>query len=199
MNEIALLNAIMFSSMDGINVFDIGGGFGLHYFLVKTLNVCKINFWNVIETKPIVDHIKRNEDQKLLFHYDLDDLILKYNKIDLTIFMSSLQYLPAPYEYLEKIIFSKSKLIFIGRIPLLNDHIETISLQHSYLNANGPGPLPNGFKNRRVVYPVHLLSKHKLVEYIKTEYDLVYLMKSDKFYYNKNKEFSIYNLLFKRK
>jgi hypothetical protein len=87
----------------------------------------------------------------------------------------------------------KAKHPFVTRTAF-NDGEETIvSVQTARLSANGPGPLPSGFNDREVRYPVIFASKRGAERLITKIYNVRFSIEGDKASYSVNgKPFSMF-------
>lgn len=202
-NNLQILSSILIASTNNnINLLDFGGSFGTHYFLLKYfLNKINKNLlfsWNIIENSTIVRKSKILSTQDLKFFNSINEINYSDNVFDLVIISGVLQYLPEPFKYLDEIINTKSKYILINRIPLFDNNKSKIAVQHSNLSMNGPGELPPGIKDIRIKYPIHLLPKSLILEYLSANYVLIttFIDNKRKYYY-KSKALNIYGFLFK--
>jgi putative methyltransferase (TIGR04325 family) len=138
-----------------INVLDFGGAAGVHFFIAKQAlgKGARIN-WRVLETTQMASAAKQLEQEGLKFFDDLDEATHNLSRIDLVIASSALQYCENPLDILIKLIGLSPKFLFITKTPFTEEVVPWSSIQTSNLRDNGPGPLPEGFVNRKVHYPI---------------------------------------------
>ncbi len=161
-----------------INVIDFGGGGGNH------LTIANIGFaeavlinWNIIETPRFVEKARLIKVANLNYYDKLKEATKAVDKIDLLLTSSALQYCPDPIEMLEQLTRTGAKYLYLTRTPF-NSGCKTIySTQLSYLSGNGPGPLPAGFVDRKISYPIGYASKSQVEEVLRARYEIVF--KSD--------------------
>lgn len=142
-------------------VIDFGGGAGIHYFQTTAFLGSGIDIkWNVVETPEMVEaSSNRLGDEQLRFFTTIDAAAEDLGKVDLVLSNSSLPYTPEPFSNLEKLLALRARHIYITRTPLREGLDTVILLQSSKLSQNGPGPLPTGFADREVQYPVSIVSR----------------------------------------
>ena len=162
--EQKLLNLFCLNDNRSLNVLDVGGGSGIHYHIVKSQYNIDLN-WTVLETPEMLKFNKNNNFQGLNFSDDIDSL--KDVKFDLIYLSSVIQYIPKPYDFLEKIFSLKSNKIIITRTPVKNQGKEYYALQTSMLSSNGPGELPKNFKDKIVTYPRYSFTINNLKRFLK--------------------------------
>ncbi|MDQ5987594.1 MAG: hypothetical protein CSYNP_03339 [Syntrophus sp. SKADARSKE-3] len=164
-----------------LNVIDFGGACGAHYFISKSIFGESIRLrWHVVETPKMVSKAIGLEDGQLKF---FDDLRIARNAIgraDLVFSSSALQYVPRPYEFLERLIECSANNIFITRVGLSPLPKELIIVQKSNLSANGPGPMPHGMRDGVVQYPAMFARKDKFEEILSQNYSINIMFTEDK-------------------
>jgi len=158
-----------------VNVIDLGGACGAHYFHMRAaLGNRMIIKWHVVETPVMVNKAKLLETDELRF---FDDITVAKDafKSDVNYFHSSgaIQYFTDPDNTLKEIFNSQAQFIMLGRLALSLGRQEVITIQESMLSANGPGPLPVGVQDRLCKYPVIYYPKQKLEELIREKYSIV--------------------------
>jgi putative methyltransferase (TIGR04325 family) len=144
-----------------IRVVDFGGGAGHHYFLARTALGAGVDLrWSVVETPAMVASARSQlTDRSLSFFSSTREAAEHLGQVDLVFSSSALQYTPDPLLSLREILAVRAEHVFITRTAL-STLSETISMvQTSRLANNGPGPLPDGFSDRQVQYPVTFLPK----------------------------------------
>ncbi len=149
-NDLKLISFFFLENKE-INVLDVGGGAGLHYHVLRSFSKIKIK-WHVLETPEMVNRNKYHESNELKFIDNMD--IIKESNLDLIYLNSVIQYINNPYSFLDKLFDINCKKIVITRTPFMTNHKEFYSVQKSFLASNGPGPLPEGFSNGIVKYPL---------------------------------------------
>ena len=148
--EQKLLSLFCLNENRSFKVLDVGGGSGIHYHIVKSHYNLELN-WTILETSEMVKSNKNNNFQELNFTDNINSI--KDVKFDLIYLSSVIQYLPEPYNFLEKIFSLKSNKIIITRTPFKNQGEEYFTVQKSLYSENGPGELPKHFKDKFVTYP----------------------------------------------
>lgn len=158
-----------------INVIDFGGGGGNHFTIAKIGfdNKLLIN-WNIVETNLFVEKARLIEVKNLKYFYDLEEASKEVNKIDLLLTSSALQYCPDPIEMLDRLTKTCAKYLYITRTPLSSGSQTIYSTQSSWLSKNGPGPLPEGFQDRQISYPICYASRHQVERVLNMRYDIVF-------------------------
>ena len=160
-----------------LRVLDFGGGGGAHCALARTVLGSSTDLrWNVVETPAMVQEAsKKLADSKLKFFDDLDDARNDLGEIDLVFTSSALQYCPDPLQTLEALLALKARCVFITRTPFNASERSIVSVQHTWLSENGPGPLPDGFKDCRVLYPITYVSRTAVETRLNRGYRLRFL------------------------
>lgn len=142
-----------------LKVLDFGGALGSHYFQNKKfLQPIKIEKWTVIEQKHYVDMGKeRIADGVLNFAYSIEDV----HDADVLILSCVLQYLPDPYEWLEKFISRKVPYIIFDRTAFSTEGCDRLTLQK----------VPPEIYDAQ--YPAWFLDKSKVFSMIQKKYELI--------------------------
>jgi putative methyltransferase (TIGR04325 family) len=143
-----------------LSVIDLGGGAGYHYFLLNQIFKPKIEInWCVVETEVMIESAREFESEKLRFSSNLKDAYSILNqKCDLVLLSSALQYLPNPAEYLKQIFELRPNFIYLSRTPFTEGRAFEY-MQQSKLADNGPGSLPDGYKDMDVSYKAKILAR----------------------------------------
>jgi len=166
-----------------LNVIDFGGGGGAHFIISKKSfgSQLKCN-WAVVETTAMVNEAKRRkiETEELKFYDSLIGAKECLGDVDLVFASSSLQYCPNPLSYLKQILDISPKHIYITRTPFLVFESEIISIQTSKLSDNGPGPLPYGFDDKPIFYPITFVSLQAVENLLRENYEVRFLMHEDR-------------------
>ncbi len=159
-----------------LNVIDFGGGGGYHYTLSSIAFGSKNDIsWNVVETPAMSKEAKSLENEKLKFFDNITDAKNSSNEVDLVFTSGALQYCPNPLRFLQDLVEVNAPHLFITRTPFLESSKEIITIQASNLSANGPGPLPKGFTDRTITYPITYVSRKAVEELLKTKYDIRFM------------------------
>lgn len=152
-----------------INVLDVGGACGAHYFYAKAaLREVGLR-WCVVETESMVARAKELTASDLMFVTDVSEGAKSLGKIHLLHSSSTLQYLPDPLEVLSQLISLEANVMLLSRLGLTEGESYTI-IQTSTLSANGPGPLPAGVKDGLVTYPVTFMNRRTLEDLVCQKY-----------------------------
>lgn len=174
--------------VDSINIIDFGGACGAHYFEIRRFipERIKIN-WLVVETSQMVLSAKnmKLDNDKLKFY---DSLELINVPIDIIHSSGALQYVPEPYEYLSKLLNFNAKWIFFNRMMFNEDNRDIITVQKSNLSANGPGPMPEKYKDRILSYPHTTMSFEKFSNKLSEKYRSEWIFDETSGSYNINNE-----------
>jgi putative methyltransferase (TIGR04325 family) len=164
-----------------LKVLDFGGGGGYHYSLAKAfLGNGKSLKWNVVETPAMAKEARRIADADLAFFSNLNDAKIDLGSVDLVFTSSALQYCPNPLKSLRELTEVGAPNMFITRIPLNDSEKSLISIQVSKLSENGPGPLPLGFDDRNVSYPITFTSRHEVEKILREKYEIRFSINEDK-------------------
>jgi len=168
-----MMGLCLSARVNQINVIDLGGAFGYHYLIAKSLLKEKYKLkWCVVETPAIVARAKPFESPELMFASSLEESFVKLGEVDVVFSSSTLQYIPSSYKILEEIIALKVNHLLMVRIPLIESGQEKIAIQYSKYSCNGPGHLPKGMNDGVAKYPIQFLSKKKIEEILSTTYNI---------------------------
>lgn len=110
------------------------------------------------------------EDGTLRFFDSIHEAKTELGKIDLLFTSGALQYVPDPYGTLEQLVDCGAERIFITRLPLADEEI--VSVQTSHLRENGPGPLPSGFRDSSIRYPITFMREGKFEAILQSRYTI---------------------------
>jgi len=114
-----------------LSVLDFGGSLGSSYFQCRNfLSIVKDLQWCVVEQPHFVrcgrEHI---ESRQLKFYFDVDEAT--NSAIPNVILLASvLQYLPKPYEILDRLTQTGARYLIIDRTPFSNLLHDLITVQH---------------------------------------------------------------------
>jgi putative methyltransferase (TIGR04325 family) len=169
------------NSKEELSVLDFGGGGGYHYTLAKAAlgNIGHLK-WNVVETTAMAKEAERIADGDLKFFDNITDAKNDLGAVDLVLTSSALQYCPSPLALLRELTAIGAKYIFITRTPFSDSKESLVSIQVSKLSHNGPGPLPSGFDDRDVSYPITFASKYEVEKILAERYEIRFVINEDK-------------------
>jgi putative methyltransferase (TIGR04325 family) len=156
---------------------DFGGGGGYHYTIAsKALGNDSVNLkWHIVETTEMVKEAQRISTDYLKFYDGIAEAAKDFETIDLVFTSSALQYCPNPVIILEKLIALDAKYLFLTRTPFVESTRNIISTQTSNLSANGPGPLPKGFNDKKVTYPITYVSRKTIENILTKKYEIRFI------------------------
>jgi putative methyltransferase (TIGR04325 family) len=147
-----------------LNVLDFGGALGSSYFQnAKFLQYLQNVRWGVVEQHHFVvagqQHI---QNQHLRFYSSIEDC-LRENQVNVVLLSGVLQYLPSPYDFLDKLIAVKAEAIILDRTCYSTSQgVHSIKVQH----------VPESIY--KATYPCHILDEGRLCQFITTKgYELV--------------------------
>lgn len=176
-----LIGVGLANTQEKLNVLDFGGGGGYHYALAKiALGNNRILRWNVVETSAMSREAQRIADMDLKFFDNIRDAKNNLGLVDLVFTSGALQYCPKPLEVLKELTELGAKYVFITRTPFNDSDKNLISIQVSKLSENGPGPLPLGFRDKSVSYPITFASRREAERILNEKYEIRFLTREDK-------------------
>ena len=176
-----LIGVGLADSGDDLRVMDFGGGGGYHYTIArKAFGNSKTIKWNVVETEAMSQAAKRISDDNLRFFTTIEAAKNDLGAVDLVFSSSAIQYCPEPLKYLDRLTRIESKFIFITRTPFIAGNTEIIAKQNSNLSDNGPGPLPHGFTDRIISYPITYSSMPVVEKILNERYEIRFKIVEDK-------------------
>lgn len=157
----AVLQHLQRYSARSINILDIGGACGAHYFETRRLipETVSLN-WFVVETGQMVRSAlaKKLDNDELHFLESLEEFNGNAEFIHSS---CTLHYVPDPYGLTNLILSKKPSTLLFNRMMFNQNNRDLITIQKSFLSDNGPGPLPEGYKNKIISYPHITLSFEK--------------------------------------
>jgi putative methyltransferase (TIGR04325 family) len=136
-----------------ITVLDFGGACGSHYYEVRNILPQTILLkWIVVETEQMIRSANSRgfANDELSFMARIEDTT---DPIDFAHSSSALQYVPAPYEFLKKLIDIRAKMILLNRMMFNKNDYDIITIQRSFFSSNGPGKLPPKYTDKAIMYP----------------------------------------------
>jgi putative methyltransferase (TIGR04325 family) len=172
------LIAVGLSNNDvGMNVIDFGGGGGYHHTIAsKALGKNNANLkWHIIETPNMVKGAQRIANKNLKFYDNVTDAAKDFEIIDLVFTSSALQYCPNPLLALKALTELNAKYLFITRTPFTESIDDLVTIQTSNLSSNGPGPLPKGFSDRKIKYPITYASRLNIENLLSEKYEIQFM------------------------
>lgn len=145
-----------------LTVLDFGGACGAHYFEMRKLIPGAIAIkWIVVETEQMVssalDHGFGKEE--LSFTTNVESI---KESVDFVYSSSTLQYVPEPYTFLNKLIQVNARMILLNRMMFNGNNEDIITVQRSFLSSNGPGKLPQGYVDKLIMYPHTTMAINKV-------------------------------------
>ena len=172
------LNALFLSLMsrslkDEINIIDLGGACGAHYFIAKTILKDYKLRWHVVETPQMVKKAKTLETDELQFFENIPSAFHNFNHVDLFHSSGTLQYVPDYEKNLSEIFDTNAKYLFLSRLALNSGDSPIFIIQESRMSDNGPGPLPIGIMDRLCRYPSCYIPSSWFEEKISSHYRVI--------------------------
>lgn len=175
-SALAMLPALVSLSTHDPNrpftVIDFGGNAGYHYWVMRKLIPEPLPIrWHVVETPAMVQAAQELETDELRFFDTIAAAANGFAHVDLIFSSSALQYTPSPAQFLKDLLTVGASSVFITRTPFAEDSSQPIvTVQHSRLSENGPGPLPEGFTDRWLKYPITYLPRDELEQLLAIDY-----------------------------
>lgn len=155
-----------------LNVIDIGGASGIHYFALKKVLGEKYKFnWHIVETNSLIKISRVLENSELKFFNKLHDAVKDLENIDLILASGAIQYFEDPKKILTEIVNTGAAYILLTRLSLSQDK-EIISVQRSLLSQNSFEKLPPGIKDKVIKYPHTNIREIDLNRIIQTNYKI---------------------------
>ncbi len=157
----AINQYLIVNSTKEINILDFGGACGAHYFEVRSLIPRDISInWYVVETEQMVlSAMGRNlNNNELSFVSSIDDIKVKTDFLHSS---SALQYVDAPYHFIDRLLKMNANWLFFNRMMFNENDRDFVTVQKSFLSSNGPGKLPKGYSDRMISYPHTTMSIQK--------------------------------------
>lgn len=186
---------------DSLNVIDFGGGGGYHYTIASNAfgNSTQLK-WNVVETTAMASEAQRIANLNLKFFDNIAEASKDLESIDLIFTSGALQYCPSPLTFLKQLADINAKYIYITRTAFTDAEEDIFSTQVSHLSSNGPGPLPIGYVDKLMTYPITYVSQSKAEAILKEKYHIQFKIIEDKAaYIVGNKEIDMFGYFCVRK
>lgn len=173
-NQARLLLGLEGAQQNGkLSVLDLGGACGATYFYAQRYFGDRVTLeWDVIETSAMADAGREQFQSANLRFYDSIEQACAKRIPDLVLASSSLQYMPDTLGTLRKVVKLGARHLLIVRQGVYPGAETVTIVQRSRLGANGPGPVPKGFKDGYSEYPVTYVSQATFEAAIREEYDI---------------------------
>ncbi|WP_152690401.1 hypothetical protein [Pseudomonas fluorescens] len=191
MSSLRALSAIVAcSDHETINVLDFGGGGGYHYFFISSIVAGRKKIrWCVAETEEMVAAAKELESTELFFEDSIEKASSRLGRVDFVLACGSIHCTPDPMSFLSKLISIGADRLFITRSPIVDAENPPVVIQSSMLSSNGPGPLPEGFDDVEIKYPLTVMSRSKVEDLILSSYFIQSSLAEEKRVYFVNGKF----------
>ncbi len=186
--ELALMQGIIQEVLAGrgkkkLKVLDFGGACGLHYFEVRRMLPAEISLeWYVIETTEMAKRgqlLTEFAQGELFFSDDLDEIKAIPGQFDIVHTSGTLQAVPDPWFYLEKLIGMGAKTLIFNRLGMIAADQDIFTVHHAKLSWNGKGPLPEGIQDRRISYPFGFFSESRFLKTLQQRYEIANQLDDD--------------------
>ena len=144
-----------------LTILDFGGACGAHYFDINRFMPKDVTLkWLVVETPQMIKSAQEKKigNNELIFISSLKDF---RTNIDIIYSSCALHYVPDPYEIISEMISIKADWILFNRMMFNEKDRDFVTVQKSFLSANGPGKLPVGYTDKILSYPHTTLSFEK--------------------------------------
>lgn len=158
-----------------LTILDFGGSAGVHYFTARKIINKDVKLkWCVVETQEMVNEVLKTglQNEELYFYSTIDEASKENKEFDIIYTNYALCYTPNPISFLEKLLQTKFKKIFITNTAINKEDKEVIGLQTSTLATNGVGreiPKYLGISDKTITYPFTIPSQKrfekKILEY----------------------------------
>jgi putative methyltransferase (TIGR04325 family) len=152
---LASLQKAALEAQGKLSVLDFGGSLGSSYFQNKSFLSSVDLTWCIVEQEHFVACGKEFfEDQSLKFYTNVDSCLAE-NNINAVLLSSVLQYIPSPYDIIDKIISLKIPYIIIDRTAVTSLNEDFIAIQR----------VPEEIYSAS--YPCYFFSKERLLSSIR--------------------------------
>jgi putative methyltransferase (TIGR04325 family) len=164
-----------------LRVFDLGGGGGTHYLVVRRFIDSGIKLeWAIVETPAMVAEAQSLCEPELSFFDNSDSASRHLGTIDIAIASSVFQYLQDPIDALEDFLNLEAQFLFITRTALTNAAEPIFEIQKSRLKDNGPGRMPDCFEDEEIRYPLTVVNKDTFTRILETKYEIICEIEEDR-------------------
>lgn len=162
-------------SKRNMNIIDFDGASGFYHHTSSTvLRAASELTWHVVETEAMCQAAKHLEINSMPFFSDAKSAARGLSHIDLVFTCGALQYCPDPLAELKELTDLEGAYLFITRIPLVLTNYSVFTVQRSRVRGNRHGPLPPGFKDKEVTYPLAFAPKNEFESIIKEKYEVLW-------------------------
>lgn len=153
---ISALLQVAIENKNTLKVLDFGGSLGSsHYQNLSFTEKIDTVQWYVIEQENFVKCGRENfEDDKLKFYFTIDECI-QYNKPNVVLLSSVIQYIEKPHELIEKILTLDIDNIIIDRTAFIECERDIITIQN----------VPEGIY--KASYPAWFFNKENFLAHFK--------------------------------
>ena len=161
---------------DGVvRVLDFGGAAGYHYFLARRFVPASIRLdWHVVETPYIVARAGHLAPNELQFFSTIAEATASWDQPPALVLASGvLQCLPDPIAVAQDLMDVQARVLVITRTAVTPDAMRGTIIQTSRLAHNGPGPLPEGFVDRPLLFPTVLVPRSELEATLVRDYRIL--------------------------
>lgn len=159
-----------------VRVLDFGGACGVHYLRARTV-VGDIFDWAIVETTAMVraaHEMMGLSHPRLRFFERIEDATHDHARPDIVLAIGSIPYTASPSAIIRELAQLGATYIFISRTALSNKG-GIYGVQRSKLSENGPGPMPQGFRDRNVYVPIVMLGKDEFEDILTSHgYELIF-------------------------
>ena len=158
-----------------VRVLDFGGGGGTQWFATSNLlSTSRVFDWRVIETAEIVNQSSNLANEHLEFYKSIGEAVSDGFSPDLVMASSSLEYTKNPMETLLELINLDADYLYLTRSALTLEPDLITAEQSSRLKDNGPGPLPDEFKDCDVNYWIRILPMSLVRKELSKKYEILF-------------------------
>lgn len=157
--------------------------------------------WCVVETASMVQEAEKQlGSSRLRFSSSLDEAKTLLGEVDLIFSSGTLHCTDDPLNYLRKLLDMGARRVFLTRTSFSEDNKTYIFIQKSKLSHNGPGPLPQDFKDTDIFYPNVFVPVSEIKELIyRSGYTIRLEINEDQNVYQFGKyTFSMYGFFFEK-
>jgi putative methyltransferase (TIGR04325 family) len=153
---ISTLLQVALENKNTLKVLDFGGSLGSSYYQnLSYIEKVDTVQWCVIEQENFVKCGRENfEDDKLKFYYTIEEC-MEYNKPNVVLLSSVLQYLEKPHELIEKVLSLDIDNIIIDRTAFIECERDIITIQN----------VPEGIY--KASYPAWFFNKENFLAHFK--------------------------------
>lgn len=164
-----------------MSVIDFGGAAGYHYYVARKFIPQSIRLdWRIVETPAMIWATRGLVTNELNFYSSIEAAVSEplarsatSPVPDLLFSSGALQYVPNPLKTLASLIEVGAGSIVITRMGLSDSEQSYVVVQRSSLRSNGPGPLPDGIRDREVQYPAVFVPRNAVDSLLQSRYDVV--------------------------